>query len=181
MMERMYGEGPYGEGPYGYADPEMLDFAVDSLQQRNTELDRKLRVYLQALSFQAQGHVLKEAITPYEALADVAVEVNRLPPIDPTVIGKSHYGVVSFFIILMSELRTVICGKGKNPKKLGTNSQAVLTALAAAITRKIGITDPTAMGIAVLMLITLGAATKKAFCKMSDIDALNAVKGLSDK
>jgi hypothetical protein len=69
----------------------------------------------------------------------------------------------SFIRSLLKEPREIICGKGKRTKKIGPNSQAILTALAATISRKFGFTDATSLAIAVWVLINLGIATKKAF------------------
>lgn len=172
MAPMTYGEGPYGQGPYGYADPEMIGIAVDLLNQSSNPLDRKLRVYLEAFNLQAQGSVFKTPPpAPIEALEEVVLDIDRQAK-EEGILRKRSGGASSFFLILLDELRGIICGKGKTPKKLGTNSQAVLTALAAAATPKLGISDPTAMGVTVLMLITLGRATKKAFCKMSDLEEL---------
>jgi len=50
----------------------------------------------------------------------------------------------------------------------------VLTALAAAIAHKLGISDSTALGIAVLVLVSIGNASKKVFCRMTTPQQLRA-------
>jgi hypothetical protein len=74
---------------------------------------------------------------------------------------------IKFLEGMFYELREIICGKGKTPTGLGTKTQAVLTAIAAAIGKRLGVDNPTALGLAVLLLLflSLGNAAKKHFAK----------------
>ena len=170
-----YDEGSYGQEAYGYADPIMVRIALEQLEKSEDKLDHKLHVYIEALDFQAQGaNFLTKPPTPIKALDEIFSDIIERDELRG-YLRKWSDGVSSFFLIVLDELRTIICGKGKTPKKLGTNSQAVLTALAAALAHKLGLDQPTAIGIAVLMLMTLGQATKRAFCKMADLEVLKAL------
>ena len=51
--------------------------------------------------------------------------------------------------------------KGKKAKKLGEHSQAILGGVAAAVSRALGIGDPTATGIAVLVADYGGSGDKE--------------------
>jgi hypothetical protein len=111
---------------------------------------------------------------PIDALQDVLSNINNR-----NKEAKSIGGVSSFFLSILNEPRKIICGKGKNPKKFGSGSHAVLSGVAAAIAKKFGISDPAAIGLAVLVLMTLGQATKNAFCKKKDTEVLKTLEGLN--
>ena len=65
------------------------------------------------------------------------------------------------------DLREAICGKGKKASGLGSKSNAILTTIGAAIAHKLGVDDPTTLGVAVLILLALGNSAKKVFCKIT--------------
>ena len=79
---------------------------------------------------------------------------------------------VQFIRQILAELRKIICGPKSTPSKLGASSQAVIAAIAAAIAQRFHVESVTATGMAVLVLLALGRATKSAFCKMTDSEVL---------
>jgi hypothetical protein len=162
---------------YGYANLEMIGAVVGELSKSGSSIDQKLRQYLENVSSAPtrSNTFDKLALSPVALLEDVVAEIDEEAR-RAGIIRKRSGGALTFFLILLGELRTIICGKGKTPKKLGSTSQTVLTALAAAIVQKLGISNPTATAVAVLMLIALGRATKNAFCRMSDTEALKLLR-----
>jgi hypothetical protein len=166
-----YGEGPYGVGPYGYATAEMLQEALNKLSTSDLPLDRLIVSSLHLEQGHAEFGVEYRRIAPSSVLASTITEIHEERR-KAGVVQKGAAGLSSFFLSILDELRAIICGKGKSAKKLGKNSQAILAAVAAVVSRALGIGDPTATGIAVLVLITLGQATKNAFCKMSTAEFL---------
>jgi hypothetical protein len=167
------------EEVFGFADEEMASFAIATLSRSQNQLDQNISRYLNTWRQRADPSIrFAYALPPprrvlEETLAELDAEAKRR---DPTILRKGVVSVSSFVVLLLDELRTLICGKGKNPTKLGPESQAMLGALAAAIARKLGISDATSVGLAVLVLITLGQATKNAFCKMSNAEVLAKLK-----
>ena len=162
---------------YGYADPEMVRVALGRLERSGDQLHHDLHMYIEAIDLQARGtHFLLRPRTPVEALDEVFAYIAQKDKARGNF-RKWAGGVSSFFLIMLRELRTIICGRGKTPRKLGTQSQALLTAVAAAIARKVGLDGPSAIGLAVLMLIALGQATKNTFCQMTDPEVLKALMG----
>ena len=76
---------------------------------------------------------------------------------------------------ILTEIRKVICGPRKEPTKLSTKSQTVIATVAGVIVTKFHIHSTTATALAILALLTLSEATKKAFCKMTDAEVLAAL------
>jgi hypothetical protein len=72
----------------------------------------------------------------------------------------------------------LICGKRKTPGPLTPKTQGVLTGLAAAIAHHLGVSDPMAIGLAVLVLMTIAGASKKAFCQATDPNELFKLIGV---
>jgi hypothetical protein len=72
-----------------------------------------------------------------------------------------------FIVLIFKELRKIVCGSGRTPSKLGNTSQAAIAALATEIAYRFGINNPTALGVAVLVFLSLGHATKAALCRMT--------------
>jgi len=99
---------------------------------------------------------------PIVALNQVITEINREAK-QSGVLRKGVRGLSSFILMILSELRAIICGKRKRLGKIGAQSQAFLSAIATLIAQKLGVSNPTAIGIAVLVLITLGKATRSGF------------------
>ena len=87
----------------------------------------------------------------------------------------------AFIATCLSELRKIICGDGKTPKKLSGNSQAGIVALATFLAQQFGLTSATATGLAVLVFIKVGQAAKTALCKTTDKDFLASLEKSADQ
>jgi hypothetical protein len=87
----------------------------------------------------------------------------------------------AFIATCLSELRKIICGDGKTPKKLSGHTQGGLAALATFLMQQYGFTNATATGLAVLILIKVGQAAKNAFCKTTDKDFLASLARNADE
>jgi hypothetical protein len=118
---------------------------------------------------------------PVDILQHVVVEIDRAKKEDNNLLQKGVVSVSSFFLTYLNEFRKIICGSRKSPTKLGKNTQAIISGLAAFITSKLGVSNPTAVGIAVLILLTLAQATKNTFCKMTDTDVYKSVRAEVEK
>ena len=120
---------------------------------------------------------------PIEALGSMVKRIKQARPKESTyvVVPPRRSDAVTwafdFLMEIFAELHAIICGKGKTPSKLGDKSQAALTALAAVIVQHLGVSDTTALGIAVLVLLSLGRATKKVFCKTTRPEDFKAYLG----
>jgi hypothetical protein len=79
---------------------------------------------------------------------------------------------IDFLVELFGELRQLLCGKGKKSSPLGGKSHAALASLGAIVVHKLGIADPTGLGIAVLILLSLARVTKKTLCRMTSPEEL---------
>jgi hypothetical protein len=142
----------------------LLDAAMHQLRDSPSELDQELYSYFTTLRHQAEGAQFAfRPPPPVAVLNRVVVDIERKARQDSNVMQKGSASVASFFLIFTSELRKIICGNRKTPGKLGREMHAVLAALGAFIAAKLGVSDPTATGIAVLLLITITQATKNAF------------------
>jgi hypothetical protein len=108
-------------------------------------------------------------------LAEVANDVSKLNR-DPQSLHKGRTTAASFILSILRELREIICGKGKTPKKLSEETKSILAALTVVFAHKFGLSDGTSTAFAALTLITVARATKNAFCKMDDIEIYKAVK-----
>jgi hypothetical protein len=80
-----------------------------------------------------------------------------------------------FIETILAELREIICSPKKHRGNLSRHTQAIIAAIVTMLMHKFGMQSATANGIAVLILLTLGRATKKAFCKMTDAEVLEAL------
>jgi hypothetical protein len=158
----------------------MVGFARDELSKApETSLNRRLHGYLGTLDSQFRGASFHyNPPTPIEMLDEVLKDINEeAKKRDPHALTKMSFDFASFVLSIFGELRIIICGKGKQPKKLGKEWHAILTGLAALIAQKLGLSDPASIAFAVLVLITLAQATKNAFCKMSDSEVYFALRG----
>jgi len=113
---------------------------------------------------------------PVVVLDSVVQDLQKSADERSGVLHKSSRGLTSFLLSILRELREIICGKGKKPKPLGKEAHAAVSALAVLLAARLGISNATAIGLAVLILITLAQATKNAFCKMDDVEAYKAIK-----
>jgi hypothetical protein len=128
-----------------------------------------------AFAIAALNAHLKSPPDPVVVLDSVVRDLQKSADERSGVLHKSSRGLTSFLLSILRELREIICGKGK-PKPLGKEAHAAVSALAALLAARLGISDATAIGLAVLILITLAQATKNAFCKMDDVEAYKAIK-----
>jgi hypothetical protein len=91
----------------------------------------------------------------------------------------SEWGV-RFLKEILQELRTAVCARNSPYSKLKADYKSYPKAFAVAVATttlsSVGITGPMALGVATFVLLVLGAATKNAFCKMTEEEALEAVK-----
>jgi hypothetical protein len=94
---------------------------------------------------------------------------------EPSAFGKAKKWGIGFIAEFLQELRNILCGPKKSHGKLSDKFQAALAFLAAALSKKLGIDNPTALGMALLVLLSLARASKKAFCKMTDKEVLAAL------
>jgi hypothetical protein len=83
---------------------------------------------------------------------------------------------LEFIKSILRELREIICSPKKDQGKLSAPTQSVLAAIVAFLMHKFGLQSATAYGFALLILSTIGSATKKAFCNMSDHEVLEALR-----
>jgi hypothetical protein len=102
------------------------------------------------------------------------------PRLQPPPIPKqaAEWGQ-KFIWQIMKELRKVICEKGHGGIDLSeykSYPKALSVALAGVVMNAIGVKEPMALGIATLVLIALGNATKNAFCTMTDEEVAVALK-----
>jgi len=77
-----------------------------------------------------------------------------------------------------TEIRTIICEQeqlGAAAKTADLSNKTVATALAVWLTGIFGITSPVAIGLATLILLVLGQATKDAFCQMTQAQVVNGI------
>lgn len=83
---------------------------------------------------------------------------------------------VQFIKQLLAELRDIICKPQKKRNELSAETHAVIASIAAVIVQRFHIDAATAAAVAVLILLALARATKRAFCKMTDEEVLNALE-----
>ena len=69
-----------------------------------------------------------------------------------------------------------MCGKAASKlSKVGeTTSRGLATGLAAWLMNSFGLANPIALGMAATILVILGTASKKAFCKMTEDEVLKS-------
>jgi hypothetical protein len=111
--------------------------------------------------------------SPVEVLGATvnAIRVGDDDPRGPTFPASENLAAMwgfAFIRELFLDIRLLICGKKKNPGPLTPKTQGLLTGLAAAISRHLGVSDPAAIGLAALVLVTIAGASKKAFCKATN-------------
>lgn len=160
---------------YQYLD--LLTLVKDQLEGRESEIDRALFSYFSTLEAQAQGASFSHnPPRPVEVLDATIRKIESDAQKESGIFKKGATGFASFFLVWASELREIICGKGKKPPKLKTETQGIIAALAALISQQLGVSNPTAVGIAVLILLALAQATRNTFCKMTDTEVYKAVR-----
>jgi len=81
---------------------------------------------------------------------------------------------VGFLIAFLSELREIICKK-RDRNKLSNYTQSLIAGIATFLTSKLALSSGTATALAVLILLSLAKASKKAFCDMTDKEVIEAL------
>lgn len=90
-----------------------------------------------------------------------------------------------FLAEILNEIRQAICGhkrKGKAVRAVldlsdrETYTKAIGASVATIVMGRLGVTEPVAIGVATLALITVGNATKNAFCTMTEQEVLDAIQ-----
>lgn len=93
--------------------------------------------------------------------------------------GAGEWGL-RFLKQILSELRKAICSKDSEYSKLKeeykSHPKAFATAVATSALASLGVSGPMTLGIATFVLLILATATKNAFCKMTDEQALEAIR-----
>jgi hypothetical protein len=77
-----------------------------------------------------------------------------------------------FALEWVNQLRLALCKSRKPDVRL----DAVAATMAAAACHSLGMSEPVAIGVATLFIITVLKVTKTAFCKMSDMEILDELK-----
>jgi hypothetical protein len=162
-----------------YIEPTTILSIVSDLRESANSVDQRLSRYLEDLS-RGTG---RDAIAVLGMAARDA-NVIRVMTTDSVPERRDHLAALigplnwatSFIRQIIAELREIICGSKKKPKGLGEKSQAIIAAITVAIASRFHIPPGTATGLAVLVLLALSRATKKAFCKMTDEEVLAALK-----
>src|ERR1035437_2889810 len=157
-------------GDSHFIDSKMISDAAMALKMSREPLDRELSEYRTGAVL---GHSMFFAPppSPIDVLDLTLREVSKkdkgkakVPP--PPRDSRDGNWALRFLMEIFVQLRKIICGTAKSPGKLGNKSQAALTALAAFLAHRLGVSDSTALGVAVLVLLSLGNASKAAFCRM---------------
>jgi hypothetical protein len=79
-----------------------------------------------------------------------------------------------FLTSIFKEIRDLICGKSEQyrelQKKYKSYPYAFAVSVSAVVLRELHVSEPMAMGIASLCLLTLAQVTRNAFCRMTDAE-----------
>ena len=81
----------------------------------------------------------------------------------------------AFVARILRNLRDIICGPRRSHGKLSEKSNAALAALGTLIAHEFHVDSAMGVGLAAVILIVLGKATKKAFREMTDREILEAL------
>jgi hypothetical protein len=171
---------PERESDQFYLDPDFILAAAKELEKSGSKADQGMSRYLQ--EFVAQ----RESRPPLASLGMAAVQTDLVRPMttdsafevrsaDRPNLGPSNWGI-QFLKKILADLRDVICGSKKKPTELGKNAQAYIAAITIIIMQKFHLLSPTANGMAVLTILAISRATKKAFCEMTDAEVFAALK-----
>ena len=173
-----------------YIDHGTILVAVKHLNQTGQQLDRDVAYYLESiLGGQFSRGPFGDSFgqfpvfnLPQPTIAVLGIVVESLrgnkkaTPQRGSDIGEmldlARTWGLDFILEILIELRDIICGKGKTPKKLSDTSQSAISALTILVAHKLRISDPTAFGIAVLILLSISRASKNAFCRKTTPEEL---------
>jgi len=162
-----------------YLERQVVLSVVQDLRRSPATVDQRLSRYLsdfEARDTNSPGIVLLGmAALDAKIVRSVATDsAYQRRSAGAASVGPLNWGL-QFIRQILAELREIICGPKSKRSKLGANSQAILSAIAAAIVAKFHVTSVTATGLSVLVFLALGRATKSAFCKMTDSEVLAAL------
>ena len=162
----------------------MAQLGHESVGSSTTVIDRKLARYFAGFLLTETTVNLSEDLNPavraapedptkrsVRVLAEVVNDVNKLNR-DPQSFQKGRTTAASFILSTLRELRELICGKGKTPKKLSDPTKSILAGVTVFLAHKFSLSDGTSTAFAAMVLITITQATKNAFCKMDDVQGL---------
>jgi len=165
---------PEREHDQYYLDSNFILTVAAELDKSGATVDQGMSRYLHDFAAQRQTK------PPLASLGLAAVQAHLVRPITTdsgfekrtragASFGPSSFGL-QFLKKILADLRNIICGSKKKPTELGKNAQAYIAAITAFIVHKFHIESATATGMAVLTMLTVSRATKKAFCEMTDAE-----------
>jgi len=163
-----------------------LRWTVEQLFAANNPLDRALAETLENYRFIGLDGFGKKGVL--DLIGTGVHEPQRLAALSNVSNPNVHFKIAlpeeayvwgaKFVWQILKELRTIICTKKYGRIDLTAYKnypQGVSVALAGVIMNAIGVKEPTALGLATLVLIALGNATKNAFCKLTDEEVIEAL------
>jgi len=166
------------------SEAELVRRIIRSLEESHDELDRILADYL------AGAATIYEELPPLVLLGAITKPKQPVHPGDQppsmhffflhskkdahTTFPLKAWGA-AFISELLVELRLILCGRKKQHGKISNETQAAIAMLATAISQKLGLQAPTSVGLAVLAMLCLVRASKKAFCKVTDKEVIKAL------
>lgn len=165
-----------------YLDTNVLIGVRAELSRSSTDIDQYFASYLQAhldsktglppISFLGIAAQRAEILSKRQYTTDAAWDEKRAVQSEsmPLKWGRN------FIKQILLELRKIICGPKNKSTKLGSESAAVISAIAIMIVTKFHVNSVTANGFAVVILLALAQATRNAFCTMTDEEVLAALK-----
>lgn len=161
-----------------YLDPDYIKRVVAQLEKTGFKADSSMAQFLRDYTNRTSGHpplaLLGMAAASAGLVRSVGMDsVERRAARSP--IGPADWGRM-FIEKLLKELRDIFCGKGKTAKPLGGPAQAAIAAIAAYIMQQFHVSQPSATGLAVLVLLALARAAKKSLCEMTDNEILEALR-----
>ncbi len=163
-----------------YVPISVIEETVARLKETSQAIDHEIAEYLTQLSTEK---LKPSAPLQFLARAGVGAGLVRYVAMDsrdemPAALnrGRAVKWAIGFVQRFLTELRRLICGSGKKPKELSHQAQALISALGVAIMQQLHLDSATADGFAVLLLLTLSKALKRAFCDMTDEEVLAALK-----
>jgi hypothetical protein len=80
---------------------------------------------------------------------------------ESNVVSKAKKWGIGFIAEFLQEIRKILCGQKESHAKLGDRFQAPLAFLTAALSKKLGIDNPTALSMALLVMLSRARTSKK--------------------
>jgi hypothetical protein len=166
---------------FAYIDESTIRSVVEQLSDSPEFVDRHMARYLTKALDVWTGNVRSSELqqTPMEQLGLAVMQSDlsgtETRDLNPRLSSPVRMVAGTFLAKFLRELRNILCGTKKDRNKLSAHSHGALSALAVAIMQICHVSSVTATGIAVLILVSIGRASKKAFCDMTDEEALEAL------